>query len=58
MVDLVVIPRVRGQSTGNPFEPKVPAALVQEIEAYLDDKRPPQAALRVVQVNLAKCNKA
>lgn len=46
-VDLVVIPRVRGQSTANPFEPKAPAALIQEIAAYLDDKRPPQAALRV-----------
>lgn len=46
-VELIVIPGVRGQSLSNPFEPKVPAALIAEIEAYLSDKRPPQATLRV-----------
>jgi hypothetical protein len=46
-VDLVVIPSVRGQSIPNPFEPKVPAATIAEIEEYLADKRPPQARVRV-----------
>ena len=46
-VEIVVIPQIRGQSLANPFEPKVPAALIAEIDAYLADKRPPQAAVRV-----------
>lgn len=46
-VEVIVIPGVRGQALSNPFEPKVPAALISEIEAYLSDKRPPQATLRV-----------
>ncbi|HZI10643.1 MAG TPA: baseplate J/gp47 family protein, partial [Myxococcus sp.] len=46
-VELIVIPGARGQLLSNPFEPKAPAALNAEIEAYLSDKRPPQATLRV-----------
>lgn len=46
-VTIVVIPEIRGQSLANPFEPKVPAALIAEIEAYLADKCPPQAVVRV-----------
>jgi baseplate J-like protein len=46
-VELIVIPGARGQLLSNPFEPKAPAALNAEIEAYLADKRPPQATLRV-----------
>jgi hypothetical protein len=46
-VEIIVIPGVRGQSIANPFEPKVPASLIAEIEAYLGDKRPAQAAIRV-----------
>ncbi|WP_437316200.1 baseplate J/gp47 family protein [Sorangium sp. So ce385] len=46
-VQIIVIPDVRGQSGANPFEPKAPANLIADIEAYLADKCPAQAAVRV-----------
>lgn len=46
-VRLIVIPRVRDQSSINPFEPRVPAARIAEIEQWLSEIRPPQASLRV-----------
>lgn len=47
VVTLVVIPAVHGQSTANPFEPKVPAALIAEITAFLAERSPPCAQIRV-----------
>jgi hypothetical protein len=46
-LELVIIPAVRGQMTANPFEPKAPASLIAQIEAFLADKTPPQATVRV-----------
>ena len=46
-ISIIVIPQIRGQSLANPFEPKVPAALITEIETYLADKCPPQVTVRV-----------
>lgn len=47
LVDIVVVPEIRGQSIANPFEPKAPAALLAAIERYLASKRPPLATVRV-----------
>jgi len=46
-IEIIVIPNVRGQSIANPFEPKTSANMIADIEAYLADKRPPQATVRV-----------
>lgn len=46
-VKLVVIPNVRGLSSANPFAPKVPANLLSEVQSFLADKCPPQAAIQV-----------
>jgi hypothetical protein len=46
-VDLVIIPDIRNRLPFNPFEPKAPADLVRDVEAFLEDKTPPFAVVRV-----------
>ena len=46
-VEIVVIPDIRNQVPFDPFEPKVPADLIADIEGYLADKIPPYADVRV-----------
>ena len=44
---LVVIPDIRNRLPFNPFEPKVPADQIRDIEAFLRDKTPPFAIVEV-----------
>lgn len=44
---LVVIPDIRHRLPFNPFEPKVPADQIRDIEAFLQDKTPPFASIEV-----------
>jgi len=44
---LVVIPDIRNRLPFNPFEPKVPADQIRDIEAFLRDKTPPFASVEV-----------
>jgi hypothetical protein len=44
---LVVIPDIRNRLPFNPFEPKVPADQIRDIQAFLRDKTPPFARVEV-----------
>ena len=44
---LVVIPDIRHRLPFNPFEPKLPADQIRDIEAYLQDKVPPFVSVEV-----------
>ena len=44
---LVVIPDIRNRLPFNPFEPKLPADQVRDIEAFLQDKLPPFVSVEV-----------
>lgn len=46
-VVLVVIPDIRNRLPFNPFEPKVPADQIRDIQAFLQDKTPPFATVEV-----------
>ncbi len=46
-VQIIVIPQIQGQSLANRFEPKVSAAQIADITAYLAGQSPPHAALHV-----------
>jgi len=46
-VDLIVIPDVRQQRPSDVFAPKAPADLLVDIEAYMRDRSPAAAAVRV-----------
>jgi hypothetical protein len=46
-VTVIVIPDIRNKSPFNPFEPKAPANLLAEIQAYLADYIPPVATVTV-----------
>ena len=46
-IDLIVVPNISHQFPFDPFEPKLPADVVRDIEAYLADKTPAFALLRV-----------
>ncbi len=46
-VDIVVIPDIRGQLPFDPFEPKAPANLLADIEAFIQTRSPPHATVRV-----------
>jgi hypothetical protein len=46
-VQIIVIPQIQGQSLANRFEPKVSAAQIAEITAYLAGHSPPHATLHV-----------
>ena len=46
-IDLIVVPNISHHFPFDPFEPKLPADVVRDIEAYLADKTPPFAMLRV-----------
>ncbi|HEX8113248.1 MAG TPA: baseplate J/gp47 family protein [Kofleriaceae bacterium] len=46
-VQIIVIPQIQGQSLANRFEPKVSAAQIADITAYLAGHSPPHAALHV-----------
>ena len=46
-IDLVVVPVITHHFPFDPFEPKVPADVVRDIQAYLADKTPAFAAVRV-----------
>ena len=47
LVDLVVVPDIAHRFPFNPFAPKASADLIRDIEAFLADKTPPAARLRV-----------
>ena len=47
LIELVVIPDIKNRLPFNPFEPKVPADLIRDIEAFLRDKTPPFARVEV-----------
>jgi hypothetical protein len=46
-IELIVIPDIRDRLPFDPFTPKVPADLIRDVEAFLRDKMPPFAAVRV-----------
>jgi hypothetical protein len=46
-IELIVIPDIRNRLPFNPFEPKAPADLIRDIEAFLRDKTPPFARVEV-----------
>ena len=46
-IDLVVVPDITNRFPFNPFEPKASADLIRDIEAFLADKTPAFASLRV-----------
>ena len=46
-VDLIVVPDISHNFPFDPFEPKVPADVIRDIESFLADKTPPFASLRV-----------
>ncbi len=46
-VDLIVIPDIKNRFPFNPFEPKVSADQIADIETFLSDKMPPFATLQV-----------
>ena len=46
-VAIIVIPDIRHQLPFNPFEPKAPANLIADIQAYLADKTPASADVEV-----------
>ncbi|HRD88279.1 MAG TPA: baseplate J/gp47 family protein, partial [Accumulibacter sp.] len=46
-IELIVIPDIRNRLPFNPFEPKAPVDLLRDIEAFLQDKTPPFATVRV-----------
>ncbi len=46
-IDLIVVPNISHHFPFDPFEPKLPADVVRDIEAYLADKTPAFALLRV-----------
>jgi hypothetical protein len=46
-VRLVVIPDIRGQDRADPFSPRAPARLLDEVAAYLQPLMPPAAQINV-----------
>ncbi len=46
-VDVIVIPDIKGKLPFNPFQPKVPANTVHQIQQYLDQRIPAFATVRV-----------
>ncbi len=46
-INIIVIPEIQNKRPFNPFEPKAPADLIADIEAYLSDKHPPSAKITV-----------
>ena len=46
-IELIVVPNITHDFPFDPFEPKLPADVVRDIQAYLADKTPPFATLRV-----------
>ena len=46
-IDLIVIPDIKNRMPFDPFEPKAPADLIRDIEAFLQDKTPPFASVVV-----------
>ncbi len=48
VVTVVVIPDARDRLPFDPFQPKTPTDLLTDIEAFLDARTPPTAAVRVV----------
>ena len=48
---LVVIPDIKNRLPFNPFEPKVPADQIRNIEMFLQDKTPPFASIEVRNAN-------
>jgi Baseplate J-like protein len=46
-IELVIIPDIRNRLPFNPFEPKAPADAIRDIEAFLQDKIPPFASVKV-----------
>ena len=46
-VDLIVVPDITHNFPFDPFEPKVPADVIRDIEGFLADKTPPFASVRV-----------
>jgi hypothetical protein len=46
-IELIVIPDVRDRLPFDPFGPKAPADLIRDIEAFLADKTPPFANVKV-----------
>jgi hypothetical protein len=46
-VEIIVIPDIRNKLPFNPFEPKAPADLLADIAAYVSDKAPGFAAVRI-----------
>ncbi len=46
-VDIIVIPDIRGQLPFDPFEPKAPADLLADIEAFVRTRSPAHATVRV-----------
>jgi hypothetical protein len=46
-LEIVIIPDVRNRVPFDPFEPKAPADLIADIDAYLADKTPAYAAIKV-----------
>ncbi len=46
-IELVIIPDIKNRLPFNPFEPKAPADSIRDIEAFLQDKTPPFASIRV-----------
>ena len=47
LVRLVIIPDIRGQAHGDPFAPRAPARLLDEIARYLQSLAPPTARIEV-----------
>jgi hypothetical protein len=47
MVELIVIPDIRNRLPFDPFEPKAPADVIRDIQAFLADKTPPFARVTV-----------
>ena len=47
LIELVVIPDIRNRLPFNPFEPKAPADLIRDIEAFLRTRTPPFATVQV-----------
>ena len=46
-IELVVIPDIKNRVPFNPFEPKASADSIRDIEAFLHDKTPPIASIKV-----------
>jgi hypothetical protein len=47
MVDIIVVPNIKGRYVFDQFQPKVPANLLLSITEYLEDRIPPFATVKV-----------